>query len=95
MSSLFAHALKQEISLPVARLLVLVRTPAQVFKLATGWGLKDSHTRLSERLSGSPGVGACLPREGLLRHLAHGLSGLHRLPLSSAYSSLLVPVISL
>ena len=95
MSSLFAHALKQEISLPVARLLVLVRTPAQVFKLATGWGLKDSHTRLSERLTGSRGVGACLPREGLLRHLVHGLSGLQRLPLSSAYYSLLIPVISL
>jgi ABC-type thiamine transport system ATPase subunit len=68
MSSLFAHALKQEIGLPVARLLVLVRTPSQVFKLATGRGLKDSHTRLSDRLSGSPGVRAYLPREDLIRH---------------------------
>ena len=95
MSSLFAHALKQEVSLPVARLLVLVRTPSQLFKLVSGRGLKDSHTRLSERLTGSRGVGACLPREDLLRHLAHGLSGMHRLPLSSAHSSLVAAVISL
>ena len=31
MSSLLAHALKQQVSLPVARLLVLVRTASQLF----------------------------------------------------------------
>ena len=31
MSSLLAHALKQQVSLPVARLLVLVRTATQLF----------------------------------------------------------------
>jgi hypothetical protein len=47
-SSLLAHARKQEISLPVARLLLLVRSAPQLFKL---------HTRLSlqERFSISLG----------------------------------------
>jgi hypothetical protein len=41
MSRLLAHALNQEISLPVARLLMLVQTAPQLLKLATGWGLED------------------------------------------------------
>jgi hypothetical protein len=45
MSSLLAHALEQEISLPVARLLVLVRTASQLFKLAAGRGLYDGRAR--------------------------------------------------
>jgi hypothetical protein len=40
--SLRGRALKQEISLPVARRLVLVRTASQLLKLPTGRGLKDS-----------------------------------------------------
>jgi hypothetical protein len=36
------RALKQEINLPVARRLVLVRTASQLLKLPTGRGLKDS-----------------------------------------------------
>jgi hypothetical protein len=36
MTSLLAGALKLEISLPVARLLVLVQTDSQLFKLAAG-----------------------------------------------------------
>jgi hypothetical protein len=63
MSSLLAHALKQEISLPVARLLVLVRTAPQLFKLAPGRGLKDGLQRLDERFSGSLGQGPRLPTE--------------------------------
>ncbi|MBA2712631.1 MAG: hypothetical protein H0U55_03630 [Rubrobacteraceae bacterium] len=61
MSSLLAHALKQEISLPVARLLVLVRTASQPFKLAPRQGLKDSRMRLNERFSGALGMGLRLP----------------------------------
>ena len=41
MTSLLAGALKQEISLPVAHLLVSVRTASQLFKLAAGRGLND------------------------------------------------------
>jgi hypothetical protein len=63
MSSLLAHALKQEISLPVARLLVLVQTARQLLKLATGWGLYDGRARLQERFSSSLGQGPRLPRE--------------------------------
>jgi len=55
MPSLLTHALKQQISLPVARLLVLVRTTSQPFKLAPGWGLKDGLLRLEERFSSSLG----------------------------------------
>jgi hypothetical protein len=40
--SLRGRALKQEINLPVARRLVLVRTASQLLKLPTGRGLKDS-----------------------------------------------------
>ena len=61
MPSLLAHALKQEISLPVARLLVLVRTAPQLFKLAPGRGLKDGIKRLDERFSSSLGQGPRLP----------------------------------
>src|SRR5215203_89962 len=50
MSSLLAHALKQEISLPVARLLVLVRTAPQLFELAAG----VSTTASSASTNGSP-----------------------------------------
>jgi hypothetical protein len=63
MASLLAGALKQEISLPVARLLVSVQTDSQLFKLAAGRGLNDSRTRLSARLSGSLNLGPRLPRE--------------------------------
>ena len=51
MPSLLAHALKQEICLPVARLLVLVRTTPQLFELPTGRGLYDGP---SASTSGSP-----------------------------------------
>ena len=73
MPSLLTHALEQEIGLPVARLLVLVLTEPQLFELAPGRGLEDGRKRLEERFSGSPGHGPRLPRENLLRHLAHGL----------------------
>ena len=69
MPSLLAHALKQEIGLPVAHLLVLVRTAPQLFKLPTSRGLKDSLKRLDERFSGSLGESPRLPTEYLLRHL--------------------------
>ena len=62
MSSLLTHALEQEIGLPVARLLVLVRTAPQLFKLAPGRGLEDGLKRLDERFSGSLGQGPRLPR---------------------------------
>ncbi|MBA2783634.1 MAG: hypothetical protein H0T74_12075 [Rubrobacteraceae bacterium] len=55
MPSLLTHALKQEICLPVAHLLVSVRTTSQPFKLAPGWGLKDGLQRLEERFSSSLG----------------------------------------
>jgi hypothetical protein len=63
MPSLLAHALKQEICMPVARLLVSVRTTPQLFKLPTGRGLKDSLQRLDERFSGSLGESPRLPQE--------------------------------
>ena len=75
MPSLLTHALKQEISLPVARLLVLVRTAPQLFKLAPGRGLYDGLKRLKERFSSSLGLGLRLPPQDHLRHLAHGLFG--------------------
>jgi hypothetical protein len=75
MPSLLAHALKQEIGLPVARLLVLVRTTSQLFKLAPGRGLYDGLQRLDERFSGLLSEGSRLPREDLLRHLVDGLFG--------------------
>jgi hypothetical protein len=49
MSSLFTHALKQEISLPVAHLLVLVHTAPQLFKLAARRSLYDGLQRLDEQ----------------------------------------------
>src|SRR5215218_4157824 len=73
MLSLLTHALKQEIGLPVAHLLVLVHTAPQLFKLASGRGLYDGLKRLDERFSSSLGQGPRLPPENLLRHLAHGL----------------------
>src|SRR5215208_8472280 len=95
MPSLLPHALKQEISLPVARLLVLVRAAPQLFKLAPGRGLEDLLQRLDERPSGSPGEGPRLPQENLLRHLLDGLFCSHGLSSPSAYSSLVAAVISL
>jgi hypothetical protein len=95
MSSLLAHALKQQVSLPVARLLVLVHTASQLFKLPTGRGLKDSLKRLTKRFSGSLGQGSGLPREDHLRHLAHGLFCSHEISSPSPYSSLVAAVISL
>ena len=77
MPSLLTHALKQQIGLPVAHLLVLVRTAPQLFKLASGRGLNDGLQRLHQRSSGSLGQGPRLPQECLLSHLAHGLFGSH------------------
>jgi hypothetical protein len=54
MAGLLTHALEQEIGLPVARLLVSVRTAPQLFELAPGRGLEDGLQRLHERFSGSP-----------------------------------------
>jgi hypothetical protein len=73
MSGLLTHALEQEVGLPVARLLVSVRTAPQPFELAPGRGLEDGLKRLDERHPGSLGQGPRLPPEDLLRHLAHGL----------------------
>src|SRR5918995_543945 len=86
--SLLTHALKQQISLPVARLLVLVRTTSQLFKLPTGRGLYDGLKRLDERFSSSLSEGPRLPRENLLRHLVDGLFCSHES--SSPSASLLV-----
>ena len=95
MPSLLTHPLKQEIGLPVARLLVSVRTAPQLFKLAPGRGLKDSLQRLDERLSSSLGEGPRLPREYLLRHLVDGLFCSHESFSAAPYSSLGAAVISL
>ena len=73
MSGLLAHALEQHIGLPVARLLVSVRTAPQLFELPTGRGLEDGRKRLDERFSGSLGQGPSLPRECLLGHFVDGL----------------------
>lgn len=69
MTSLLAGALKQEISLPVAHLLVSVRTASQLFKLAAGRGPNDGRTCHNARLSGSLNLGPRLPREDLFCHL--------------------------
>jgi hypothetical protein len=95
MSGLLTHALKQEISLPVAHLLVLVRTAPQLFKLPTGRSLKDGIQRLDERFSSSLGQGSRLPTENHLRHLVDGLFCSHEISSPSAYSSLVAAVISL
>ena len=50
MSSLLTRA-EQEISLPVARLLLLVRTTSQPFELHTRRSLYDGLQRLQERFS--------------------------------------------
>src|SRR5687768_13280390 len=94
MSSLFTHALKQEICLPVAHLLVLVHTAPQLFKLPTGRSLYDGLKRLDERFSSSLGQGPRLPREYLLRHLVDGLFCSHEISSLSAHSSLVAAVIS-
>src|SRR5215212_12097888 len=80
MPGLLAHALEQEIGLPVARLLVLVLTEPQLFELAPGRGLKDGLLCLEERFSGPLGEGPRLPRECLLSHLVDGLFGSHESP---------------
>jgi hypothetical protein len=80
MSGLLAHALEQQVSLPVARLLVLVQTASQLFQLVSGRGLEDGRKRLGERFSGLPGKGSRLPREDLPRHLVDGLLCSNRLP---------------
>src|SRR5215207_1255730 len=79
MLSLLTHTLKQQICLPVASLLVLVRTAPQLFKLAPGRSLYDGLKRLDERSSGSLGEGPRLPTEYLLRHLLHGLFCSHEI----------------
>jgi hypothetical protein len=95
MPGLLAHALKQQTSLPVARLLVLVHTASQLFKLAASRSLKDGLACLAEWLPGSPGEDTRLPREDFLCHLGQGLFCSHETLPPSAYSSLLAAVISL
>jgi hypothetical protein len=73
MPGLLTHALEQEVCLPVARLLVSVRTAPQLFELPTGRGLEDARKRLEERFSGSLGQGLRLPPECLLGHFLDGL----------------------
>jgi hypothetical protein len=73
MSGPLTHALEQHIGLPVARLLVSVRTAPQLFELPTGRGLEDGRKRLDERFSGSLGQGPSLPQECLLGHFVDGL----------------------
>src|SRR5829696_5024111 len=95
MPSLLTHALKQEICLPVAHLLVSVLTAPQLFKLAAGRSLYDYLKRLDERFSSSLGLGHRLPQENLLRHLVDGLLCSHESSSPSPYSSLVAAVISL
>src|SRR5829696_3552255 len=95
MSSLFTHALKQQISLPVAHLPVLVRAAPQLFKLAPGRGLYDGLKRLEERFSSSLGQGPRLPPENHLCHLVDGLLCSHEISSPWAHSSLVAAVISL
>src|SRR5215207_383511 len=78
-TSLLTHVLKQEIGLPVAHLLVLVRTAPQLFKLAAGRSLKDGLQRLQERFSSSLGESPRLPREDHLCHLVDGLFCSHEI----------------
>ena len=90
MPSLLAHALEEEIGLPVACFFVFVQTASQFFKLPTCWGLNDGRARRGERLSGSPGTDPRLPTEDLLGHLGHTLFGLHRLSLPTRVVSFIV-----
>ena len=94
MSCLLAHPRKQEISLPVACLLVLMRSASQLFKLHARLSLYDGLQRLQERFSISLGEGSRLPQECLLSHLADGWFGSHEITSPSAHSSLLAAVIS-
>ena len=73
MPGLLTHALEQQIGLPVARLLVSVRTAPQLFELPTRRGLNDGRKRFEERFSGSLGQGPRLPPECLLSHFVDGL----------------------
>ena len=95
MLSLVAHTHKQEISLPVSRFLVLVRSASQLFKLHTRRSLYDGLQRLQERFSSSLGENPRLPQECLLSHLADGLFGSLEISCPSTYSSLVAAVISL
>jgi hypothetical protein len=95
MPGLLTHAFEQEIGLPVAYLLVLVRSAPQLFELPTGRSLEDGLTRLEERFSSSLGEGPRLPQEYLLSHFIDGLFCSHESPSPSAYSSLGAAVISL
>jgi hypothetical protein len=94
-SSLLAHARKQEISLPVACLLVLVRSASQLFKLHARLSPNDSLQRLQERFSISLGEDPRLPQECLLSHLADCLFCSHEISSPSAHPSLVAAVISL
>jgi hypothetical protein len=94
-SSLLAHARKQEISLPVACLLVLVRSASQLFKLHACLSPNDSLQRLQERFSISLGEDPRLPQECLLSHPADSLFGSHEISSPSAHPSLVAAVISL
>ena len=95
MSSLLAHALKQQVSLPVARLLVLVRTASQPFKLAPGRGLKDGLQRLDERFSSSLGDGSRRLHRTTCAISLTVCSARMRVLLLRFYSSLVAAVISL
>src|SRR5215207_7738960 len=86
---------EQEISLPVACLLLLVRSASQLFKLHTHRSLYNGLQRLQERFSSLPGEGPRLPQECHLCHLADGLFCSHEISSPAAYSSLVAAVISL
>ena len=79
MPGLLAHALEQEVCLPVARQLVSVRTAPQPFELVPGPGLEDGRKRLGERFSGSLGQGPRLPPEDLDRKSTR-LNSSHEIP---------------
>jgi hypothetical protein len=94
LSNLLAHPRKQEISLPVACLLVLIWSAFQLFKLHARLSPNDSLQLLQERFLISLGEGPRLPQECLLRHLADSLFGPHEISSPWAYSSLVGAVIS-
>src|SRR5215203_2437929 len=95
-SRLLAHPRKQEICLPVACLLVSVRSASQLFKLPTRRSLYDGLQRLQQRFSISLGESPRLHQECLLSHLALTVcSGRMRDFSPWAYSSLVAAVTSL
>ena len=96
MSGLLTHALEQEIGLPVARLLVSVRTVPQLFELPTGRGLKHGRKRLDERFSGSQARAlACLQSASSAISSTVCSARMRESPSPCAYSSLGAAVISL